>query len=157
MSISAASSAQTRGFLLLNSESNYRLSAQRTSNNQRVGDRIGFSAHGFEQGKEASVLSQGTAIGSLVQSASLRVTAPDGSITTAALFDDGLHGDGKAADGVFGGDFLATQAGEYNVQVIAQGQTPTGAPFLRTTEHLVPVLDGEIHLSSGFATSPLHV
>lgn len=151
--ITAPSATQTQGFLLLNSESEYRLSGQLNSNSQRVGDRISFTAYGFERDKASRAGQTSPVIASLVHSAQLRVTAPDGEVFTEVLFDDGLHGDGKVGDGVFGGDFLAAQAGEYNVQVVANGQTPAGTPFLRTTEHLVPVLDAEVRLNSDFATS----
>jgi len=48
------------------------------------------------------------------------------------LFDDGMHGDGKANDGLYGNDFAGTTApGGYTVKVVASGKNNAGETFLR--------------------------
>ena len=45
------------------------------------------------------------------------VTKPDGTESSVSLFDDGMHGDGTAGDGLFGGIFTETsQAGRYGLK-----------------------------------------
>lgn len=149
LSITASNPKQKEGFVLINSDGPHRLLSYKTGNNQLMGQSIGFVAHGYsKQDNEAIHVDQ-----RMVNTANLNITAPDGQSWREAMFDDGLHNDGKAGDGIFGGDFLATQAGSYNVQVVAQGHTPDGLPLLRTAEHLVPVIASDLSLSAGYATS----
>lgn len=61
-----------------------------------------------------------------------RVVAPDGSIRTRLLYDDGAHGDGAANNGTYSDDLSTmTLAGEYHVHYFAQGTGPDGIPFCR--------------------------
>lgn len=60
------------------------------------------------------------------------VTAPNGSASALALFDDGLHGDGAADDGIYGNRYVrTTQAGSYVVKVGATGTGTAGFTFVR--------------------------
>lgn len=60
------------------------------------------------------------------------VTKPNNVTTNVALFDDGLHGDGGANDGVYGNNFYQTgYAGSYNVLVKASGNSPLSGPYTR--------------------------
>lgn len=148
--IDAASATQREGFVLIQSESPHRLISAQVARNQMVGQRIGFTANaltldtGFTAQKNPP---------SWMSHAVMRVTGPDGESWTELMFDDGLHQDGKAGDGLFGGDFLAQSSGDYTVQVIAQGFTSDGAPVLRTAEHYLPVINNSVNLASQFATS----
>ncbi|MCE7985228.1 MAG: VWA domain-containing protein [Caldilinea sp. CFX5] len=59
------------------------------------------------------------------------VVGPQGS-TLQALFDDGVHGDGKANDGLYAADFTATKAaGGYVAKLMAVGKNNAGEPFTR--------------------------
>ena len=46
---------------------------------------------------------------------------PDGSIDVIELFDDGLHGDYNASDGIYGNSYLPTILGDYEIFVTADG------------------------------------
>lgn len=60
------------------------------------------------------------------------VTKPNNATTNVALYDDGLHGDGGANDGVYGNNFYQTGiAGSYNVLVKASGNSPLKGPYTR--------------------------
>ena len=51
---------------------------------------------------------------------------------TITLFDDGLHGDGEAGDGVYANRYTNTQnEGTYSFTVTAEGTSPAGNGFLR--------------------------
>jgi hypothetical protein len=55
------------------------------------------------------------------------ITDPTGMVHSISLSDDGLHADGQAADGVFGGSFQHTFArGSYAVAVHSSGVTEVG-------------------------------
>jgi hypothetical protein len=60
------------------------------------------------------------------------VTKPNNATTNVTLYDDGLHGDGGANDGVYGNNFYQTgYAGSYNVLVKASGVSPLKGPYTR--------------------------
>lgn len=150
LDVEAFSDAQTEGFILIHNDGPYRLRSYQVERNQLVGERIAFTASSFAASDGFNAVSDASG---LFSEAYIRVTGPDGSTWTEAMFDDGLHQDGRAGDGVFGGDFLASSAGDYTAQVVAKGRTADGMPLVRTAEHLVPVLDRSVNLASGFATS----
>ena len=139
-----------RGFLMYSTESPYRLLSYKASNRQLVGDDVSFVTYGYEKTAEGSQI--GANLG-MVEDAFLRLTTPDGRVVEHAMFDDGLHQDGEAGDGIFGGVFRAAMAGEHTAQVVAMGTTPEGLPFVRTSEHLVPVLEPSLAVTGSFAVA----
>lgn len=153
LEVEALSDKQNQGFILVNSDGPYRLRSYQTNRDQIVGERIGFTAASLTLANEFAAKQTGET--QLFNNAYLRITAPDGETWLEAMFDDGLHNDERAGDGIFGGDFLAQQAGDYTAQVVAEGLTPAGQPLLRTAEHLVTVLERPLHLASSFATTHL--
>ena len=51
---------------------------------------------------------------------------------TIQLYDDGLHNDGNAGDGIYGNDFYQTRrGGAYDVRVRAEGTRPVFGPYVR--------------------------
>jgi hypothetical protein len=63
------------------------------------------------------------------------VQRTDGAAPLQVLLrDDGAHGDGAAADGVYGGVFTPTQAGAYVVQYAATGVDHGGRVFVRHSQ-----------------------
>lgn len=79
--------------------------------------------------------------------ASLRLTAPDGSVRQLPMFDDGLHGDAKAGDGIYGARFDVASAGAWTAQVQVEGVDKAGRSVLRSAEHLIPVIDDSLSLA----------
>ena len=60
------------------------------------------------------------------------ITAPDGSVDNLPLYDDGLHDDGGADDGLYGNRYFRTfQDGSYIVRATANGTSNLGSPFTR--------------------------
>ena len=152
VSVAADAPVGDKGYLLYSSDSTYRLLSYQTSKAQLVGQEIGFVSYGYEKISEGPQVEANLG---MVEQAWLRVTTPEGDTARYAMFDDGLHGDGLAGDGIFGGGFTAVAAGEYQAQVIAQGTTPEGFPFVRTAEHLVPVIAQPMELALDFANAEL--
>lgn len=140
----AAGSASNRGFLLIEGDAATELASYQTHKRQRLGDRIGLAAQLTATDAREQILLGKDA--GRIDAATLRVTAPDGSIETHVMFDDGQHGDGASADGVFGGDFLAKQSGQYLAQVMVRGADRAGRSVLRSAEHVLPVVDASLQL-----------
>jgi hypothetical protein len=133
------------GYLLVSSDSPYRLKSFVSTAGQLVGDVINVNASAFANDAEFSMVKSDL---QLINSSYLRITAPDGTITERSMFDDGVAFDKAALDGEFNGQFKADQAGLYQVQVVSQGITPKGKPFFRTVEHVIPVIDSDLVLNS---------
>lgn len=129
------------GFVLVEAEGSERLFSHQVAFNQLLGQRIGLVASVYDLEKSAAAFGA-----EALSEVSIRVTAPDGSVRRGAMFDDGLHQDSMANDGVFGADFLADQAGAFNAQVLVRGHNDRGGAFVRTAEHLIPVLDSDLSL-----------
>nr|WP_221282009.1 choice-of-anchor X domain-containing protein [Chiayiivirga flava] len=139
------------GFVLIEGDDATELASYQTHKRQRVGERIGLTALLTATREDDSVL-LGKAAGR-IDSAVLRVTAPDGAQTTYPMFDDGRHGDGDASDGLFGGDFPAKAAGSHLAQVEIRGTNLRGQGFVRTAEHLLPVIETTLVLDASKAAA----
>lgn len=129
--LSVTSEAAGEGFVFVEGAGKTRLMAHQTSFNQQVGKRLGFAASVYDE--------EGGDSRPQVADAKLRVRSAEG-VAEYPMFDDGLHGDGKAMDGVFGADFAPQSAGEWTAQVIASGHTADGKGFVRSAEFAVPVI-----------------
>ncbi|MCF6318331.1 MAG: conditioned medium factor [Proteobacteria bacterium] len=140
---------QFEGFILLSNKSKYQLTSYKTNLDQIVDRNIHFVTQSTSNEETIEVLKSFNPI----NSAFMSVKYPDGSTQKLAMYDDGLNGDNLANDGIFGGDFKATQAGGYTVQINAKGTNPNGTPFFRTTEHYVPVIEQTISMKNKNATA----
>ena len=90
-----------------------------------------------------------------IDEAWMRVRQPDGTELIEELFDDGRHGDGSAHDGIFAGSFRGTQTGQVPVSVLFRGRNIDGSEFLRTTEHIVAVVDRPLRVARRAVTASL--
>ena len=133
----AKSSQAQRGYVLMEGEAGTELASYPVHRRQWVGNSLGFTAVLSGIAQKSTVL--GTAAGR-IQRGSLRVIAPDGSESRWPMSDDGRRGDAAARDGIYGGTFTPSTTGTYIVQVIAHGIDRNGAAFVRTAEHVVPVI-----------------
>jgi len=145
LKLSAKGGEANDGFVLIEGDEATELSSYQTHKRQLLGQRIGLA--GVLTVSDAKGTRLGAAAGR-IDSATLRVTAPDGSVETFAMYDDGAHGDGLAGDGTVGGDFLAKSTGQYLAQVVVRGTDRNGQPLLRTAEHVVPVVDQSLALAA---------
>ncbi len=146
LSIESSNPGQQQGLLMISSDSPQRMLAYPSANGYVAGSSIGFVAHAYSEDRSLSS----------VNDVSINITSPDGSkLASNRMFDDGLHNDGSAGDGVYGGDFYAASAGNYNVQVVMRGSS-NGLPFIRTTEHLVPVIASDLQISTETAYTTEH-
>ncbi len=133
----AKSSQAQRGYVLMEGEASTELASYPVHRRQWVGNSLGFTAVLSGSAQKSTVM--GAAAGR-IQRGSLRVIAPDGSESRWPMSDDGRRGDAVARDGIYGGTFTPSATGTYIVQVIAHGIDRDGAAFMRTAEHVVPVI-----------------
>jgi len=152
VAVTGSAKAAPRGFLLIEGDADSQLVSYQTHSRQTRGERIGLAAQLSFADDLGTVL--GNAAGT-VDSAELKVTAPKGEVSRLPMYDDGRHGDGAAGDGVYGADFAATQAGNYQAQVLVSGRDPLGQPLLRTAEHLIPVVEPSLRLSRSKAAAKI--
>ncbi|MBL8300980.1 MAG: conditioned medium factor [Rhodanobacteraceae bacterium] len=138
--IDAGASRSLSGYVLLEGDPATELMSYPAHRRQVVGQQLDVVA---TLGGSAA-----RANGARVVSATLRVTGPDGSVRSYPMFDDGLHADAKAGDGLFGAGFVAEQSGQYLAQVVADGANADGQRIVRTAEHVLPVVDASLRLAS---------
>ncbi len=149
ITVRSDSKASERGFLMLEGDPATRLASWPSHNRQWVGQRMQIAAVLSHVQADGSTR-LGKAAGTVVRSV-LRVTAPGGTVSEVAMFDDGRHGDALANDGIYGGEFDARQAGDYLAQVQVESLGRNGDKEIRTVEHIVPVVEPALQLTSGRA------
>ncbi|MEM7335794.1 MAG: choice-of-anchor X domain-containing protein [Chloroflexota bacterium] len=136
------------GYLLVSSDSPYQLYSNLGSYDLLVGNEITLLSRMYDSSLLADTAVPASVSG-VIQSATAELTLPNGQTTSLTLFDDGLHGDGTAGDGVFGAAYTAEIAGNYSAQVTVSGSSPDGVAFVRTSEHIFPILDKTFEFVSG--------
>ena len=99
--VSADKKEAANGYLLVSSDSPYRLKSYVSSAGQLVGDVINLNALAFDD-SEFTVVKNDL---QLIQTSFMRITAPDGTVKEVSMFDDGLEFDKAAFDGEFNGNF----------------------------------------------------
>ncbi len=135
-----ASGKPVDGYVLVGSKSPFRLFSNLATYHLVPGEAVGLVARVYDAREQQPEGGAPRALRGLVRSAVVTIGLPDGSTLTLPMADDGRNADGAAGDGVFGALFTAEEAGDYTAQVRVAGRTPDGAPFLRTTEHVFPVV-----------------
>jgi hypothetical protein len=96
----------------------------------------------------------------IVDDAEMKVQLPDGTEIQVKMHDDGLHNDFEANDGIYGATFQPANPGLYRLRADVVGHSSTGVKFLRSTQHMAPVLNNAISLTGkAFAhfADPTHV
>ncbi|WP_045766995.1 choice-of-anchor X domain-containing protein [Xanthomonas albilineans] len=149
LTLQADSNTAQRGYVLLEGDARTQLASYPSDRRQlQRGQRISITAllSGIDA-QGAIALGNSTSAGR-IDNAQLRVIAPDGTVSQWPMADDGRHGDGAASDGVYAGDFPATASGTYIAQVVVHGHDASGQAFVRTSEHVLPVLDTTLRIAT---------
>ncbi|MFS8395623.1 conditioned medium factor [Xanthomonas campestris pv. raphani] len=144
LTLQSASPTAQRGYVLMEGDPRTQLASYPRHRHQQVGQSLTLNALLSGSDAQGAGLLAGQA--GQIDQASLRVLDPQGTARTFAMADDGKHDDGAAGDGVYGGSFQPTSAGTWIAQVIVHGRDQAGQPFVRTSEHVLPVLDTSVRL-----------
>ena len=144
LTLQSASPTAQRGYVLMEGDPRTQLASYPRHRHQQVGQSLTLNA--LLSGSDAQGASLLAGQAGQIDQASLRVLDPQGTARTFAMADDGKHDDGATGDGVYGGSFQPTSAGTWIAQVIVHGRDQAGQPFVRTSEHVLPVLDTSVRL-----------
>ncbi|UXA70684.1 conditioned medium factor [Xanthomonas prunicola] len=144
LTLQSASPVAQRGYVLMEGDGRTQLASYLRNRQQQVGQSLTLNA--LLSGNDARGATLLAAQAGKIDEANLRVIDPQGSIRNLPMADDGKHDDGAAGDGVYGGTFQPTSEGTWIAQVIVRGHDQAGQPFVRTSEHVVPVLDTSLRL-----------
>lgn len=132
------SAVPARRMLRVDSQGPTELISHLAARNQRVGQRIRLLVRLHDRDAVADAPS-----GASITSATLHWTTPDGRVLKQVMLQEGALG-----AGVVSGDILADQTGNFNAQVVVEGTDTLGNAFLRTSEHLIPVVPDSLRLRS---------
>lgn len=149
LKLSAQPGQERGGFVLIEGDAATELASYPAQRNQKVGERMTLVAM-LTDGSDAALTGEaklGNAAGR-IQQASLRVTSPNGEVQNLPMFDDGLHADSEANDGIYGGDFAAAKEGTWLAQVVVRGTNAAGRSLIRTAEHVIPVVTPSMELAT---------
>jgi len=107
----------------------------------RLGGQIGVVAR-LTNAAEGTV--NPTALKDVVNKAIMDVVEPNGAEKEVPMYDDGLHFDSFANDGIYGGFIAATQTGIYRTSAWFEGTAPNGVNLIRSTQHLIPIVEERV-------------
>jgi len=83
-----------------------------------------------------------------VKVAVMDLTLPSGVVVAVKMKDDATHPlDTVANDGIFVGTTNASEAGTYKAKAVMSGEHSDGRPFIRTTQHLINVVEKSVSLT----------
>ncbi|MCS3748417.1 hypothetical protein FHY18_004054 [Xanthomonas arboricola] len=144
LTLHSASPVAQRGYVLMEGDARTQLASYPRDRQQLVGKSLTLNAMLSGNDAHGATLLAGQA--GQIDEASLRVIDPQGGVRVLPMADDGAHNDGAAGDGVYGGNFQPTREGTWIAQVIVRGHDQAGQAFVRTSEHVLPVLDTSLRL-----------
>ncbi|WP_045738071.1 choice-of-anchor X domain-containing protein [Xanthomonas sp. MUS 060] len=148
LTLQADNNTAQRGYVLMEGDARTQLASYQSDRGQlQRGQRIGLTAM-LSSIDTQGAIALGKAGAGRIDNAQLRVIAPDGTVSQWPMADDGRHNDGAAGDGVYAGDFPATATGTYVAQVVVHGHDASGQAFVRTSEHVLPVLDTTLRIAA---------
>ncbi len=118
------------GFLVISSETPYRLYSYIDTFSTVVGGEIGLVTSLFDKNANNEI-DRPTALNGNIANATAEITLPNGRIQTVELIDNG--------NGTFRVGFVPTISGKHVAQITVRGTTPEGTEFIRTSEELFQV------------------
>lgn len=136
----------TAGYLLVSSDSPYRLYSYLNTHRTLAGKPLEFVASVFDERADAKS-SVPEALAGSVTGAEIEIRTPGGKTEKASLKGEDRR--------LFRGRFVPREAGEYTAQIVVRGVNAEGVQYVRTSEHVFHVLADNIKL--GAATSAASV
>jgi hypothetical protein len=118
------------GYLVVSSETPYRLYSYVDTLTTVVGGEVGLVTSLFDKNSNNEI-DRPNALNGNIANASAEITLPNGKIQTVSLLDNG--------NGSFRVGFVPTMSGKHVAQITVRGTTPEGTEFLRTSEELFQV------------------
>lgn len=143
--LSVAGPAGSRGaWVLVEGSGATELSSFQTHRRQTVGDVVEIAAMPSTiDGKDEAVTGAGAG---RIDAATMIVTTPDGRRSAVPMSAETLHLERRIPGAVYG-QFTADQPGMWLASVEVSGVGIDGEPFLRTAEHVVPIVVDTLDLA----------
>jgi hypothetical protein len=138
------SAAEAAGFLVVSSESPYRLYSYLNTYQTLAGKPLEFVASVYDERTETSA-GGAEAIAESMTIAEVEIRSPGGKIEKAIL--------NRADERHFRGSFVPREAGQYTAQVVVRGKSAEGEQYLRTSEHVFQVLADNVRLGTRAGTT----
>lgn len=135
----AVRASGTAGYLVVSSDSPYRLYSYLNTHQTLAGNSLEFVASVFDERAE-SKSSVPEALAGSVTGAEIEIRAPGGATEKVVL-----NGDDK---GLFRGNFVPREAGRYTAQIVVRGAGAEGSQYVRTSEHVFQVLADQVKLGT---------
>lgn len=126
----------TVGYLVVSNDSPYQLYSYVDTHQTLVGRNIGIFTSVFDNSAGTNSAIEGT-----IRSIEGEIRTPNGSTQKLNLSGN--------AEGIFGGNFVPRQIGQYLVQITVRGVSPKGESFIRTSEQLLQVLGDNTRFGRG--------
>jgi Tol biopolymer transport system component len=82
------------------------------------------------------------------------VSRPDGALDTLNLYDDGVHDDQAAGDGIYGNSYTRTNVGGFYAVVVEAAGVYQTKPYTRTAETYFSVATGAASLTGQYSDQP---
>jgi hypothetical protein len=123
-------------FLIARAASSFALSTHVTTLSTLSEREIGIVAHFYD----ADRADPAHPLRNVAQSGAVFAETSSGT-QRVEMFDDGLHDDGAAGDGVFGARLPRWTSGEVQARVELRGRTAEGLPLARTAQLAFPVIE----------------
>jgi hypothetical protein len=121
---------KTGGFLVVSSESPYRLYSYVDTFSTVIGGEVGLVTSLFDRNSNNDIDRPNALIGN-IERASAEITLPNGTTKSVELNDTG--------NGNFRVGFIPTMSGKHVAQITVRGTNPDGTGFIRTSEQLFQV------------------
>lgn len=136
--------SETAGYLVVSSDSPYRLYSYLNTHQTLTGKPLEFVASVFDERAEIKS-SIPKAIAGIVTGTEIEIRTPGGETEKVIL-----NGDNK---GQFRGSFVPREAGQYTAQIVVRGASAQGELFIRTSEHVFQVLADHVTLGRSGSTA----
>lgn len=144
------------GYFATSSQSPYRLYSYLNTYELVQGTSAGMVSYVYDlaqdAGKEGSLPNP---MSQMINQAELHIRLASGRTQIFTMADDGAHGDQRANDGIYGALFKDLEPGNYFAQVVVQGVSVEGKPFVRTTQHVFPILPQDIKILRKASAFPI--
>ena len=131
---------ETSGYLVVSNNSPYYLYSYVDTHQTLVGRNIGVFTRVFDNSTSGN-----SAIAGAIRSVEGEIRTPDGAMQKLSFSGN--------SEGLFNGNFVPQNAGQYLVQITVRGVSPKGENFIRTSEQLIQVLSGNARLGRSVETN----
>ncbi len=133
---------ETVGYLVVTSQSPYRVYSYIDTHQTLVGRNIGVSASVFDYSKDGEAAIPGS-IDGLIRKIEGEIILPNGSSQKMRFDENGQS------------NFVPTIPGEYRLHIKVEARTPEGESFVRTSEQVVQILSDNVRFGKSTYTNLL--